>query len=139
MKKLIVVSLLVMAAYVSMLGAVHAAEADKGLAPGWLSLDSSVGVLDNSIASGKSSIENALGIGISGYLDGTYTWSSNLPKNPKRISGRYFYGDQNQVYFNNFHIALDKPEKDWGVGFRISGDFGRTGELLAEATFWVPR
>ncbi|MGB7950903.1 MAG: outer membrane beta-barrel protein [Candidatus Binatia bacterium] len=138
MKKLTTVLLLVVATFAATIKLVSAAEEDKGLAPGWLSLDSSVGRLDDSIARGKSSIENALGIGISGYLDGTYTWSSNLPKNPPRISGRYFYGDQNQVYFNSFHIALDKPEKDWGVGFHLSGDFGRTGELLAEATFWGP-
>jgi len=33
-------------------------------------------------------------------------------------------------------MFVEKPEKDWGVGFRISGDFGRTGELLREATLW---
>ena len=55
---------------------------------------------------------------------------------PSRISGRYFYGDQNKVNWNDFHIVLDKPEKDWGVGFHVSGDFGRTGELLREATLW---
>ena len=71
-----------------------------------------------------------------GYLDTSYTWSSRHPKDPARISGRYFYGDQNKVNFNDFHIVLDKPEKDWGVGFHISGDFGRTGELLRETTLW---
>ena len=110
--------------------------AEKPLEPGWLSLDSSVGVADNWIALNKAAVEGAIGIGISGYLDSTYTWSSNLPKNPSRISGRYFYGDQNKVNFNDFHIALDKPDKDWGVGFHLSADFGRTGELLGEATLW---
>jgi hypothetical protein len=47
--------------------------------------------------------------------------------------------DYNSVQFNDFHIALDKPEKDWGVGFHISGDFGRTGQLLRQATFWGPK
>jgi hypothetical protein len=47
--------------------------------------------------------------------------------------------DQNKIDFNDFHIALDKPEKDWGVGFHLSGDFGRTGELLREATLWGKR
>ena len=88
--------------------------AEKPLEPGWLSLDSSVGVADNWIALNKSVVENALGFSISGYLDSTYTWSSNLPKNPSRISGRYFYGDQNKVNWNDFHIALDKPDKGLG-------------------------
>ena len=105
--------------------------------PGWLSLDSSVGVADRWIALNKAAVEGALGIGISGYLDTSYTWSSRHPKDPSRISGRYFYGDQNKVDFNDFHIALDKPEKDWGVGFHLSADFGRTGELLGEATLWA--
>jgi Putative beta-barrel porin-2, OmpL-like. bbp2 len=137
MKKGLVFLFLMVTMYMAPLSAVRAAEADKPLAPGWLSLDSSVGVMDNWIASRKSSIEEAfLGIGISGYLDTSFTWSSNHPKDPKNISGRYFDKDYKKVVFNDFHLALDKPEKDWGVGFRLSGDFGRTGELLREATLW---
>jgi len=110
--------------------------ADKPLPPGWLSLDCCIGPLDDAIANGKGAVEKALGIGISGFFDTSYTWSSNHPKNPERISGRYFDRDYNKIVFNNFHLALDKPEKDWGVGFHFSGDFGRTGELLREATLW---
>jgi hypothetical protein len=109
---------------------------DKPLGPGWLSLDHSVGLLDKSIGDGKSAIEDALGIGISGFLDTSYQWSSNHPKNPRNISGRYFDKDYNKLVFNYFHVAVEKPEKDWGVGFRLSGDFGRGGELLREATLW---
>jgi hypothetical protein len=109
---------------------------DKPLGPGWLSLDNSVGSLDKNIADGKSALEGALGIGISGFLDTSYQWSSNHPKNPRNISGRYFDKDYNKLVLNNFHVAVEKPEKDWGIGFRLSGDFGRTGELLREATLW---
>ena len=109
---------------------------DKPLGPGWLSLDNSVGLLDKNIADGKSAIDGALGIGISGFLDTSYQWSSNHPKNPRNISGRYFDKDYNKLVFNYFHVAVEKPEKDWGVGFRLSGDFGRGGELLREATLW---
>ncbi len=114
----------------------RAADEDKPLAPGWLSLDGSVGLLDNQIAAGKSALEKALGISIGGFLDSSYTWSSNHPRSPANITGRYFDKDQNKIVFNDFHLALDKPEKDWGVGFHLSGDFGRTGELLREATLW---
>jgi Putative beta-barrel porin-2, OmpL-like. bbp2 len=111
--------------------------AEKPLEPGWLSLDSTVGVIDSKIADGKTALQNALfGIGISGYLDTGYTWASTHPHHPANISGRYFDKDYNKIEFNDFHIALDKPEKDWGVGFHLSGDFGRTGELLREATLW---
>ncbi|HWP59165.1 MAG TPA: outer membrane beta-barrel protein [Candidatus Acidoferrales bacterium] len=120
------------------LGPAGAAEESKGLPPGWLSLDGSVGVVDNAIQSGKASLESALGIKIGGYLDTSYTWSSNHPKSPRNISYRYFDKDHNKIVFNDFHVAIEKPEKDWGVGFKISGDFGRTGELLREATFWGP-
>jgi hypothetical protein len=116
-------------------GSVHAQD-DKPLGPGWLSLDGSVGLLDNKIAEGKGSLEKALGLTMGGFLDSSYTWSSNHPKRPGDISGRYFDKDHNEVVFNNFHLFVEKPEKDWGVGFRISGDFGRTGELLREATLW---
>ena len=109
---------------------------DQPLAPGWLSLENSVGLLDQSIADGKSAVESVLGIGISGFLDTSYQWSSNRPKNPRNISGRYFDKDYNKLVFNYFHVAVEKPEKDWGVGFRLSGDFGRGGELLREATLW---
>lgn len=109
---------------------------DEPLGPGWLSLDGSVGLLDQKIAAGKSSVENALGIGISGFLDTSYTWSSNQPTRPNSISGRYFDQDHNEIVFNYFHLAVEKPEKDLGVGFRLSGDFGRGGELLREATLW---
>jgi hypothetical protein len=119
--------------------AVANAQDDKGLAPGWLSLDGSVGLVDKAIADGKGSLEKALGITIGGFLDTSYTWSSNHPKNPANISLRYFDKDHNKIVFNDFHIVIDKPEKDWGVGFRISGDFGRTGELLREATYWGGR
>ncbi len=112
------------------------AQEDKPLAPGWLSLDSSVGVVDKGIASGKSSVESALGIGISGFLDTAYNWSSNHPHNPAFISGRIFNKDYNKIQFNNFNLTLDKPEKDWGVGFHLSGMFGREGELLRESTLW---
>lgn len=109
---------------------------DKPLAPGWLSLDSSVGVLDGAIGDGKGALEKALGIGISGYLDTGWTFSTNHPRNPGSIGLRYFDKDQNELVFNGFNITIDKPEKDWGVGFHIAGDFGRTGELLREATLW---
>jgi len=109
---------------------------EKPLGPGWLSLDCCVGPLDNAIGNGKGSLEKALGIGISGYLDTGWTLSTNHPSNPANISGRYFDKDQNKIEFNDFNLTLDKPEKDWGVGFHLSGDFGRTGELLREATLW---
>lgn len=112
------------------------AQEDKPLGPGWLSLDSSVGQLDKAIGDGKGALEKAVGMSFGGYLDSSYTWSSNHPHNPANISGRYFDKDYNKVEFNDFHLFLEKPEKDWGVGFRISGDFGRTGELLREATLW---
>jgi hypothetical protein len=136
MKKGLVVLLLAVASYVAPVKAVWAAEEEKPLAPGWLSLDSSVGVLDKGIESGKSTVQDALGINFGGYLDTSYTWSSNRPRSPANISGRYFDKDHNKIVFNDFHLFVEKPEKDWGVGFRISGDFGRTGELLREATLW---
>ncbi|HXG50979.1 MAG TPA: outer membrane beta-barrel protein [candidate division Zixibacteria bacterium] len=115
------------------------AQEDKPLGPGWLGLDGSVGLLDRKVAESKSAIERALGIGISGFLDTSYTWSSNHPRSPANISGRYFDKDHDKVVFNYLHLAVEKPEKDWGVGFRISGDFGRGGELLREATLWGNR
>ena len=115
------------------------AEEEKPLGPGWLSLDCCVGPLDNAIGNGKGALEKALGITMGGYLDTSYTWSSNHPKNPSNISGRYFDKDHNKITFNDFHVFVEKPEKDWGVGFRVSGDFGRTGELLREATLWGTR
>jgi hypothetical protein len=113
--------------------------AEKPLGPGWLSLDSSVGVLDSKIADGKSAVQNALfGINISGFFDTSWTFSTNHPGAvfAHNISGRYFDMDQNQIVFNDFNITLDKPEKDLGVGFHLAGDFGRMAELLREATFW---
>jgi len=118
---------------------VRAAEEEKPLAPGWLSLDCCIGPLDSGIAKGKGAIQDALGITFGGFLDTSYTWSSNRPKTPSNITGRYFDKDHNKVVFNAFHMFVEKPEKDWGVGFRISGDFGRAGELLREATFWGTR
>jgi hypothetical protein len=110
--------------------------AEKPLAPGWLSLDSSVGVLDSKIADGKAAVEKALGISIGGYLDTSYQWGSNHPRNPNFMSGRYFDQDYNEIDWNDFHLVLDKPEKDWGVGFHLAGDFGETGKLLRQATLW---
>ena len=137
MKKVWLGVLLSVALLISRQG--YAAEEEKPLSPGWLSLDCCVGLyVDNTIAKGKSSVENALGIGISGYIDTEYNWASSHPKHPSHISGRYFDQDYNSVVFNDFHLALDKPEKDWGVGFHLSGDFGRTGQLLRQATFWGP-
>jgi len=112
------------------------ADDPKPLEPGLLSLDGSVGVVDKAIADGKSGVEKALGIGISGFFDTSYTYSSNHPKSPASISGRYFDKDHNKVVFNNFNLTIEKPEKDWGVGFKLVGDFGRSGELLREATLW---
>lgn len=110
--------------------------ADKPLEPGWLSLDCCIGPLDDAIAGGKETVQKALGINFGGFLDASYTWSSNHPRRPSDISQRYFDKDHNTVVFNAFHLFVEKPEKDWGVGFRISGDFGRAGELLREATLW---
>jgi hypothetical protein len=136
MKKVLVLLFLMVAIYMAPFRAAHAAEAEKPLAPGWLSLDSSVGAADRWIALNKSSIESAIGIGISGYLDTSYQWGSNHPKNPNFMSGRYFDRNYNEVDWNDFHLVLDKPEKDWGVGFHLSGDFGLTGKLLRQATLW---
>ena len=113
-----------------------AAPEEKPLAPGWLSLDCCVGLVDNAVANDKAALEKMLGISINGYIDSSYTWSTSHPRDPKDISGRYFDKDYNTVDFNDFHIALDLPEKTFGVGYHVSGDFGRTGELLREATRW---
>ena len=117
------------------------ADEPKPLGPGVLSLDSTVGVVDNVIDRGKSAVEKFLGIGISGFFDSSWTWSSNHPgsANGHHISGRYFDEDYNQLIFNNFNLTLDKPEKDWGIGFHLVGDFGRTGQLLRQATLWHSR
>ncbi|MGH7823658.1 MAG: outer membrane beta-barrel protein [Candidatus Binatia bacterium] len=115
------------------------AQDDKPLAPGWLSLDGSVGIIDKQIAEGKSALQDALGLNFGGFLDASYTWSSNRPRRPANISGRYFDKDHNKLVFNYLHLFVEKPEKDWGVGFRLSGDFGRGGELLREATLWGSR
>lgn len=121
---------------ITMTAGVSLAQEDKPLGPGWLSLDGSVGLMDKGIADAKGNLEKALGINLGGFLDTSYTYSSNRPRNPSNITGRYFDKDHNKVVFNNFHLFVEKPEEDWGVGFRISGDFGRTGELLREATLW---
>ncbi|HXL09456.1 MAG TPA: hypothetical protein VN966_04490, partial [Candidatus Bathyarchaeia archaeon] len=42
---------------------------EKPLGPGWLSLDSTVGVADKWIALNKSALQDAIGINISGFLD----------------------------------------------------------------------
>jgi len=111
----------------------------QGLGPGWLSLDSSVGKLDNAIQKGKSKLENYMfGFKLSGFLDTSYTWSSNFPNGD--ISIRTFDLDHNKVVFNHFNLTLDRPvaDKGWSVGARLVGDFGRTAEILREATLWGP-
>jgi len=108
--------------------------AEKPLGPGWLSLDGSVGLLDKAIADGKGRLQDVLGIGISGFLDSAYNWSSNHPHHPANISGRIFNKDYNKIEFNNFNLTLDKPEKDWNVGFHLSDMFGQEAELLKEST-----
>jgi hypothetical protein len=115
-----------------------AADEPKPLEPGLLGLESTVGVADKAVEKAKSILENAWGIGISGFFDSSWTWASTHPgsANGFHISGRYFDEDYNQLIFNNFNLTLDKPEKDWGVGFHIVGDFGRTGQLLRQATLW---
>src|SRR5229473_2112949 len=62
---------------------------EKPLGPGWLSLDCCVGVLDKAIADGKSKVQDLLGIGISGYIDTSWTWATTHPGNPANITGRY--------------------------------------------------
>jgi hypothetical protein len=115
-----------------------AESAEKPLGPGWLSLDCCVGLVDKWIADNKAKVQDALGIGISGYIDTGWTWATTHPGSPASISGRVFDKDYNSVQFNDFNITLDKPEKDWGVGFHISADFGRTGALLGDNTAWGP-
>ena len=111
----------------------------QGLGPGWLSLDSSVGKVDNAIQKGKSKLEEYMyGFKLSGFLDTSYTYSSNY--SDPDISIRVFDIDQNKIVFNHFNITLarDVADKGWSWGARLVGDFGRTAELLREATLWGP-
>lgn len=118
-------------------GPVYAQDA-KGLAPGWFSLDSTVGVVDKKIEEGKSAVEKALfGIKISGFWDVSYHYSFNNPINgADDITGRAFQQDHNEINLDSFKLVVEKDEKDWGVGFRIDANFGRTAEFLREATLW---
>ena len=109
--------------------------AEKPLEPGWLSLDSSVGVADRWIALNKAAVEGAIGIGISGYLDTTYTWSSNLPENPPESAVGYFYGDQNKVNFNSFHIG-STSQKRIGVLDSIYPVFRPHRRVVGGSTLW---
>jgi len=43
--------------------------------------------------------------------------------------------DNNQIVFNDFNITIDKPEKDWGVGFHIVGDFGACRRTASRSDF----
>ena len=43
--------------------------AEKPLAPGWLALECCVGLADDAIAKGKGVVQDALGIGMSGFFD----------------------------------------------------------------------
>lgn len=139
MGRVVMVGILCLAAFVLSLRPLSAQEA-KGLGPGWLSLDSSVGLLDKQIQDGKSALENVLGIQISGFLDTSYTWSSNHPGsgNNNDISLRVFDIDYNDIVFNHFNLTLERPEPEggWGIGGKVVADFGRTAELLREATRW---
>src|SRR5262245_47404397 len=110
---------------------------ENKLEPGWFSLDSSVGLFDQRVQEVKARLEKALGLAISGLFDMSFTWSSNRPGRAfdRDISGRYFDQDHNDVVFNAFNLTLEKPEKDCGVGIKLVADFGRTGELLREATY----
>ena len=101
------------------------AQDDKPLGPGWLSLDGSVGLLDKGIADGKGSLEKALGLSMGGFLDTSYTWSSNHPRRPNDISGRYFDKDHNRVVFNNFHLFVEKPEKIGACSFAFRDSVDR--------------
>jgi Putative beta-barrel porin-2, OmpL-like. bbp2 len=116
-----------------------APEGPKPLGPGLLGLEFIIGPVDNAVDNAKEAISKAIGIDVSGFLDAGYQYSSNHPHSSSSISGRYFDKDHNKVVFNAFNLTVDKPEKDWGVGFHISADFGRAGELLREATLWGPR
>src|SRR4029453_6252841 len=150
MKKGLVVLFLVLASYALRVPWVRAAEepkppvteqkpaepAEKPLEPGWLSLDSSVGAADKWIALYKSTGEKTLGFSIGVDFDASYQWGSNHPRNPNFMSGRIFDQDYNEVDWNDFHLVLDKPEKDWGVGIHVSGDFGLTGKLLRQGALW---
>jgi hypothetical protein len=100
-------------------------------------LDGSVGVVDNKISEGKGAVKEALGVNMGGFLDTSYTWSSNHPHSPSNISGRYFDKDHNKIVFNYFHVYVEKPEKEWGVGFRLSGDFGREANFSGKPHFGV--
>ena len=75
-----------------------AADEPKPLGPGLLSLDSTVGIVDKKIEEGKAVVEKALGIGISGFFDSSWTWASTHPGNANghHLSGRYFDQDYNQ-------------------------------------------
>jgi hypothetical protein len=120
-----------------------APEGPKPLSPGVMGLEPFIGPVDNAVDDAKAAISKATGFDFSGFLDASYTYSSNHPSdghpNKSQISGRYFDKDHNKVVFNAFNITIDKPEKDWGVGFHFSADIGRAGELLREATLWGPR
>src|SRR5215813_10988975 len=144
MKRRIVTSLWLVNIFVLLHTPLYAQEqkpaepAEKPLGPGWLSLDCCVGLIDKWIADNKAKVQDFLGIGISGYIDTGWTWATTHPGSPASISGRIFDKDYNSVQFNDFNVTLDKPEKDWGVGFHISADFGRTGALLGDNTAWGP-
>lgn len=137
MKKMIKAMFFIIAVTCLGLGSAYGQEG-SGLGPGLLSLDSSVGQLDKAVQEGKSNLEKYLfGVKVSGFFQTSYTWSSNHPGDHV-ISGRVFDIDNNKFVFNDFNLTLERPEPEngWGIGGKLVGDFGRTAELLGEATYW---
>ena len=90
---------------------------------------------DQSVEEAKGTIEKAIGLKISGFFDSSYSYNTNRPSDHVSTL-RVFDKDHNKAVFNDFNLTLEKDEKDWGVGFKLVGDFGRTAELLREATLW---
>lgn len=102
------------------------------LPPGWLSLDSSVGVLDYQVQKAKKKIEQSLFGGqmqLSGFLQTTYTTATTHPNSPANISIRSFFLDQNKLQFNAFNLTLERPlpDGDWGAD-QLAGNFDKLAD-----------
>lgn len=95
--------------------------------------------LEKKVEAQGRGVAAALGIDIHGLVAIDYMYNMNNPKAPGDYSdnsGRVFDTDSNSFTVNQANLRFSRERENEDFGFVTSLDFGKTADVVREATWW---
>jgi hypothetical protein len=109
----------------------------KGMSSEQQSVSQRIDAIENQVKEAEQTIAEKLGIDFHALLAVDYLYNFNSPpSSPGLNSARVFDNDANSFTVNDAALFISRDKPDENLGFMVDVDFGKTGQVVDNATWW---